>query len=55
MATERNPVAPKADVVSHSIVLLEGTLATLGFLDRKGFFLEVNVIASDTFTSRPGA
>jgi len=35
VAVEANPGAPEVDVVSHSIVLLEGTLAKLGGLHRQ--------------------
>ena len=50
---EGNPVAPKVDVVSHSIVLLEGTLVKLGAYPGKGCRLEVSVTTSDTFANRP--
>ena len=54
MVAEGNPVAPKEDVASNSLVLLEGTLAKLGCCTRKGFCLEVSVIVSVTFAGRFG-
>ena len=39
MAAEGNPVVPEVDVASLSTVLLEGTLAKLGGLDRRRLLL----------------
>jgi len=54
VVVEGYPVASEANVVSRSIVLLEGTLANLGGLHRQMLLFGGCITTSDTFTGRPG-